>query len=126
MIKPHITGIVESTVTGRSKWSAEECIDVATTDWDEEERMLEAIHKDTYGDKPCGFMAAVNEATDIAQIMWKRLPGRLRGSVDLKKLKLFVEFLEDGSNLESAARSSKIPTAVAVELMTAIERMGLL
>lgn len=66
------------------------------------------------------------EEYQLIQIIWKRLPSRLRNRIDMKKLKSFIEYLEDGDNLAGAAKSARIQQALAVDLMAQIERMGLL
>jgi len=118
--------LINDVVEGVDFTDAQNLIDIATTDWDEERESYEAWIAEEFPEgHTCGFMQQVNEV-EIAKFIWKRLPSRMRGSVDLKKLRDFVNYLEDGDNLESAARNSKIPTATAAELMIAIERTGLL
>lgn len=125
--KKNAPKLIEDVIQGVDVIDVDNLIDIATTDWDEEQRNYDAWMAEEFpeGRPTCGFMQQVNEI-EIAQVMWKRLPSRMRGHVDIKKLRSFIQHLEDGDNLESAARNSGLPTATATELMVAIERMGLL
>lgn len=68
----------------------------------------------------------LDEQTRLLQILWKKLPSSIRSKVDLKKLSDFVGAMEAGDTLSHAARVSNLPTALAVDLLSAVEGAGLL
>jgi len=68
----------------------------------------------------------MDEQNQLVKIVYKKLPSHLKSKVDVKKLTTFIDYLEGGDNLSSSARAAKIPTALAVELMSAIDKLGLL
>ncbi len=68
----------------------------------------------------------IQEAT-IFQLAWNRLPPKLKSKINQKRLADFLDALDDkNADLGTAAKMSKIPLALAVDLMQAIERGGLL
>lgn len=64
--------------------------------------------------------------SQLVQIIWRRLPSRMKTKIDVKRLHTFIEVMEDGETLATAAKAARIPQAVAVDLMVQIEKLGLL
>lgn len=67
------------------------------------------------------------EEAALTDLIWKKLPGPIKTKVGMKRLVKFLAHLDDeGSNIQDAASYAGLPTAVAVDLMSSIERTGLL
>lgn len=66
----------------------------------------------------------INE--NLVKILWKKLPSNIKSKVDMKRLTYFVSDMESGANLAQAASNAGIPMMLAVDLMAAVQRTGLL
>jgi len=62
----------------------------------------------------------------MLELLWKKLPPNIKRKIDLKRVSDFLAELEKGMDLARAALAARIPTAIAVDLMGAIERTGLI
>lgn len=116
--------LIESAIEGSLRMSAAEVVDMACTDWDEEAKSWRAVHEETYPSGKCGFQASLDE--QALQLLWKKLPSKLRSKLDLSKISTFVDNMDDGMTLARAASAARIPSNVAVDLLNAIQGAGLL
>ena len=62
----------------------------------------------------------------LLDLLWRKLPSNIKSKVDIKKLADFIGSLVDGVTLSRAAGVAKIPLAIAVDLLSAVEGAGLL
>lgn len=66
------------------------------------------------------------EDTPLVKLAYSKLSSKMRRRVTKLQLADFVDALENGANLDSAARTAKLPTVIAVDLLSELDRSGLL
>lgn len=128
LTKKNAKMVIEGFVAG-DKYGGENPLDtmieITLTDWDEEASITEALHEENFGQGgKCNFMKLVTEG--LVDQAWKAVPDDLQALVDKKKFTAFIDYLEDGDNLKSAAINAKIDPSVAGKILKALEKKGLL
>ena len=66
------------------------------------------------------------EQSKLAQVAWKKLPTSLKKRVSPKQLTAFLDMLSDDASFEAASLESKIPYALATDVLAELEKAGLL
>lgn len=95
--------------------TSETFIDLLQTDWSEESKDFNEFLREH---------EQVDEGT--LSIIWSKLPSHLKSKLDMKRLSAFIDALEDGAPLDIASKSARLPTAIGVELLAAIDKMAIL
>lgn len=66
----------------------------------------------------------INE--QLLDLIWKKLNTKVKARIDKTKLSTFIQGIEGGKTLVKLAAALKISNAFAAELLTAIEKTGLI